>query len=171
MSLFPSEFLDVAAAVLDLCRKQSLTLTAAESCTGGLISACFTEVAGASDVFERGFVTYSNRSKQEMLGVSQLTLERFGAVSKETALEMAQGAMSRAAAGIAIAVTGIAGPGGGTQDKPVGLVHLAVCSAAMRSAHQEFKFGDISRAEVRTETLLAALGLAREVLLARNQRE
>jgi nicotinamide-nucleotide amidase len=171
MSLFPSEILDEASAILDLCRTQSLTLTAAESCTGGLISACFTEVAGASDVFERGFVTYSNRSKQEMLGVSQHTLERFGAVSKETALEMAHGAMSRAAAGIAIAVTGIAGPGGGTQDKPVGLVHLAVCSSAMPSAHRECRFGDTGRAEIRTETLLAALDLVRKVLLARSQRE
>ena len=163
--------MDEAAAILDLCRKAHLTLSVAESCTGGLLCACFTEVAGASDVFERGFVTYSNRSKQELLGVNARTLKRFGAVSKETSLEMVHGAKSRFAAGFAIAVTGIAGPEGGTRDKPVGLVHLAICSSVIASAHRECRFGDIGRAEIRIQTVRAALGLARELLLARGQRE
>jgi nicotinamide-nucleotide amidase len=167
MSLFPSEFLDEAAAILDLCRTRRLTLTAAESCTGGLICACFTELAGASDVFDCGYVSYSNRSKQELLGVSAHTLERFGAVSKETALEMARGAKARAAAGISIAVTGIAGPGGGTAVKPVGLVHLAVSASALPDAHKECRFGNIGRAEIRMETLREALRLAHDVLLER----
>ncbi len=171
MSPFPSGLVDEAAAVLNLCRKSHLTLSVAESCTGGLLCACFTEVVGASDVFERGFVTYSDQSKQELLGVSARTLERFGAVSKETSLEMAQGAMSRSVAGFAIAVTGIAGPGGGTRDKPVGLVHLAVCSSVIASAHLECRFDDFGRAEIRSQTVRAALGLARELLLARGQRE
>lgn len=164
MSIFPADILQKAAAILDLCRARRLTLATAESCTGGLISACFTEIAGASDVFERGFVTYSNRAKEEMLGVDPQTLARFGAVSKETALEMARGALLRAGADIAIAVTGIAGPGGGSAGKPVGLVHLAVEAKGRQALHRECRFGEIGRGEIRMQTLREALSMTDDVL-------
>jgi nicotinamide-nucleotide amidase len=164
MSLFPADVLAQAEAILGLCRKRGLTIATAESCTGGLIAACFTEIAGASDVFERGFVTYSNRAKEEMLGVGPQTLERFGAVSKETAFEMATGARAGATADIAIAVTGIAGPGGGSAEKPVGLVHIAAAFSAMPPLHRECRFGEAGRSEIRLLTLRQALLLTREAL-------
>jgi nicotinamide-nucleotide amidase len=164
MSLFPADILDQAAAILELCRARRLTLTTAESCTGGLIAACFTEIAGASDVFERGFVTYSNRAKEEMLGVDPQTLTLFGAVSKETALEMAQCARLRARADAAIAVTGIAGPGGGSPEKPVGLVHIAASVSAIPPQHRECRFGETGRSEIRLLTLRQALDLTSTAL-------
>jgi nicotinamide-nucleotide amidase len=164
VSLFKADILDQAAAILELCRERRLTLATAESCTGGLIAACFTEIAGASDVFERGFVTYSNRAKEELLGVNAQTLARFGAVSNETALEMAAGARERAKTDIAIAVTGIAGPGGGSAEKPVGLVHLAAAVPSVPPLHRECRFGEISRSEIRMLTLGQALLLTREAL-------
>lgn len=166
MSIFPADVLERAAAILELCRARGLTLATAESCTGGLIAACFTEVAGASDVFERGFVTYSNRAKVELLGVAPQTLVRFGAVSKETALEMAVGALTGAKTDLAIAVTGVAGPGGGSAEKPVGLIHVAVVAANSRPAHKECRFGDIDRAEIRIRTLRQALRMTMDVLSA-----
>jgi nicotinamide-nucleotide amidase len=164
MSLFPADILEQAAAILEFCRARDLTLATAESCTGGLIAACFTEVAGASDVFERGYVTYSNRAKEEMLGVAAQTLARLGAVSKETALEMAAGARERARTDISIAVTGIAGPGGGSDEKPVGLVHIAAAAQSVPPLHRECRFGEISRSEIRMLTLRQALLLAQEAL-------
>ena len=107
-------------------RKHGLKLATAESCTGGMISSSITELAGSSDVFDRGFVTYSNQSKIDLLGVSPATIEQFGAVSHETADEMASGAITNSQADVSIAVTGIAGPTGGTADKPVGLVYIAI---------------------------------------------
>src|SRR5271165_273545 len=106
------ELMAAAGALLDLCRGKKLTIAAAESCTGGLLAATLTEIPGSSDVFDRGFVTYSNAAKQAMLGVPARTLETFGAVSRETALAMAQGALAHAPADLAVAITGIAGPGG-----------------------------------------------------------
>jgi nicotinamide-nucleotide amidase len=165
MSLFAEDILQEAAAVMDLCRRSRLTLATAESCTGGLIAACFSELAGSSDVFERGFVTYSNAAKTEMLGVSGETLAAYGAVSKETALEMAHGALKHSHASITIAVTGVAGPGGGTADKPVGLVHIAVTMAQATALHRECRFGDIGRTAIRLETLQSAIRLASSALL------
>lgn len=118
--------LEKAAGVLERCRAQGLTLATAESCTGGLIAACLTEIAGSSDVLDRGFVTYSNDAKAEVLGVPRALLAAHGAVSEEVARAMAEGALARSAADLAVAVTGIAGPGGGSPEKPVGLVHLAL---------------------------------------------
>src|SRR6267154_3889918 len=112
-----------ARALLDLCRAKKLTIAAAESCTGGLLAATLTEIPGSSDVFERGFVTYSNEAKEAMLGVAPLTLAMHGAVSRETAEAMARGALSHAPVDLAAAITGIAGPGGAVEGKPVGLVH------------------------------------------------
>ena len=151
--------LDKARALLDLCRARKLTIAAAESCTGGLVAATLTEIPGSSDVFERGFVTYSDAAKAAMLGVPTLVLQRFGAVSRETAEAMAQGALARSPADLAVSITGIAGPGGGSPGKPVGLVHFAAAARGGRLLHQECKFGDIGRAHVRQVSVLQALAM------------
>ena len=144
--------------MLAACERQGLRLATAESCTGGLIAACLTEIPGSSDVVERGYVTYDNRAKEEMLGVPFELLERVGAVSEEVALAMAEGACARAGADLAVAVTGIAGPGGATPTKPVGLVHIALAAAGARQRHERHLFtGD--RSAVRRASLDAALAL------------
>src|SRR6266481_4284033 len=131
------ELIEQATALLDLCRKKKLKIAAAESCTGGLVAATLTEIAGSSDVFERGFVTYSNEAKQAMLGVAPATLLSHGAVSRETAEAMARGALAHAPADLAVSITGIAGPGGATPGKPVWLVHFAAAARGGRLMHQE----------------------------------
>jgi nicotinamide-nucleotide amidase len=146
-----------AIRVLDAGRARRLKIATAESCTGGLVAGALTDIAGSSDVVERGFVTYSNEAKVEMLGVPEATLAAHGAVSKTTAEAMATGAIRRSAADLAVAVTGIAGPGGGTAEKPIGLVHLAVAARDGRHEHRERRFGDIGRAEVRRRSVLVAL--------------
>jgi nicotinamide-nucleotide amidase len=148
-----------AQAVLEVCRERHLKIATAESCTGGLVAATLTEVAGSSDVFERGYVTYSNAAKQVLLGVPATTLERCGAVSRETAEAMANGVLAHAPVELAVSVTGIAGPGGGTPGKPVGLVHFAAASRYGPLVHQERQFGDIGREQVRRLSLIQALAL------------
>ena len=148
-----------ATAVLDTCRARKLKVATAESCTGGLVAGALTEIAGSSDVVDRGFVTYSNEAKQQMLGVASETLRDHGAVSRETALEMARGAIAKSNADIAVAITGIAGPGGGSTDKPVGLVHFAAASRGGALAHQEMRYGDIGRGFVRAKSVLQALAM------------
>ncbi|MCI0570054.1 MAG: nicotinamide-nucleotide amidohydrolase family protein, partial [Myxococcaceae bacterium] len=123
--MFPEPMLQQAEALLAACRRAGLRVVTAESCTGGLVSACLTAVAGASDVVERGFVTYSNEAKTELLGVPGALLAAHGAVSAEVAAALAEGALARSRADLAVSVTGIAGPGGGTPTKPVGLVFIA----------------------------------------------
>jgi nicotinamide-nucleotide amidase len=152
-----------ARAVLDLCRRKRLTVATAESCTGGLVAAALTEIAGSSDVVDRGFVTYSNAAKQAMLNVEAETLQRFGAVSRETALAMAQGALAQAPADLVVSITGIAGPGGGSPDKPVGLVHFAGATRGGRMLHRERRFGDLGRAEIRRRSVLEALAILQEL--------
>jgi nicotinamide-nucleotide amidase len=164
LSAFAAEQMTLAVRIVAACRDRRLTLSSAESCTGGLISACITEVPGSSDAFDRGFVTYSNAAKQEMLGVSAATLTTFGAVSKETALEMAQGALARSNARIAISVTGIAGPGGGSLEKPVGLVCFAAASQSGLIIQRERRFGDVGRSQVRQMSVIAGLQLTSELL-------
>ena len=122
--------IEQATALLELCRRKKLRIATAESCTGGLIAATLTEIPGSSDVVDRGFVTYSNEAKQAMLGVPAATLNQFGAVSRETAEAMASGALAHSLAELVVSVTGIAGPGGGSADKPVGLVHFAAAARA-----------------------------------------
>jgi nicotinamide-nucleotide amidase len=154
---------DAAAAVLDACRARKLKVATAESCTGGLVAGALTEIAGSSDVVDRGFVTYSNEAKQQMLGVASETLRDYGAVSRQTAEEMARGAIAHSNAQIAVAVTGVAGPGGGSADKPVGLVHFATASRGGALAHKEMRYGDIGRASVRQRSVLEALAMLKEM--------
>lgn len=145
-----------AEAFLDASRAAGLKVTTAESCTGGLIGACLTEIAGSSDVFERGFITYSNEAKIELIDVPADLIERVGAVSEEVARAMAEGALVRSSADMAVAVTGVAGPGGGTATKPVGLVHIACAVRDGISRHAACHF-DGDREAVRRQTVAMAL--------------
>lgn len=152
---------EVAEAILRICKEKDLKVVTAESCTGGLIAAALTEIAGSSSAFNRGFITYSNEAKVEMLGVRPETLEQHGAVSQQTAHEMAEGAIARSHADIAVSVTGIAGPDGGSEEKPVGLVWfgLAQKGAATKTERHIFE-GD--RGEVRKSAVSTALKLVAE---------
>ena len=154
---------DAAVRLLDTCRTRGLTVATAESCTGGLVAAALTEIAGSSDVVDRGFVTYSNAAKMAMLGVLPETLEANGAVSRQTAEAMAQGAIENSNADLAAAVTGIAGPGGGSAEKPVGLVHFAAAAQDGRLTHREERFGDLGRAEIRRRSVLVALAMLQQL--------
>src|SRR5436190_17236725 len=157
------ELVERARTLLDLCRTKGLTIAAAESCTGGLLAATLTEIAGSSDVFERGFVTYSNAAKQAMLDVPADTLDRHGAVSREIAQAMTQGALAHAPVELAVSITGIAGPSGATADKPVGLVYLAAAARNGRLLEHERRYGDIGRAQVRRASVLDALSMLGEL--------
>ena len=157
----------LARALLDLCKSRKLTIATAESCTGGLVAAALTDIPGSSDVIDRGFVTYSNEAKRAMLGVEASTLQTFGAVSKETAIQMAVGALERADVDLAVSLTGIAGPGGATPGKPVGLVHFAAAARDGRIIQREHRFGAIGRSTVRARSVVEALRMLME--LARPQ--
>jgi nicotinamide-nucleotide amidase len=148
-----------AARVLEVFRARGLKVATAESCTGGLVAGALTEIAGSSDVVDRGFVTYSNVAKEAMLGVPAATLERYGAVSPETAAAMVAGALKNSLADIAVAITGIAGPGGGSKQKPVGLVHFAAASRDGRCLARERRYGEIGRQSVREQSVAEALDL------------
>ena len=162
-ALIENELRQAAARLLELCRARGLKIATAESCTGGLVAGALTEVAGSSDVVDRGFVTYSNAAKHAMLGVAEETLARHGAVSRETAEAMARGVLGRADADLAVAITGIAGPGGGSAAKPVGLVHFAAASRDGRLIHREKRYGDIGRSEVRRLSVAEALAMLEEL--------
>lgn len=153
-----------AQAFLDAAKARQFRLATAESCTGGLIVATLARVPGCSSVLERGFVTYSNEAKTEMLEVPAELIGRRGAVSAEVALAMAEGALRHAQAELAVAVTGVAGPGGGSAEKPVGLVHIAAARKNGPRLHEEKRFGDIGRENVQRETVLAAFALLARVL-------
>jgi nicotinamide-nucleotide amidase len=153
-----------AAELLEACRGCGETVTVAESCTGGLVAGALTAISGASDVFERGFVTYSNSAKSEMLGVPFWLIERHGAVSEDVARAMAGGALTHSRASLAVAVTGIAGPEGGTLEKPVGLVHFAAGRRDQSIVHERVLFGDLGRAEIRRRSVEQALKLLRSLL-------
>ena len=148
---------DLASAVLDACRAAGLTVATAESCTGGMVAAALTDVPGSSDVVERGFVTYSNAAKTQLLGVPAELIARHGAVSEPVARRMAEGALAHSPADLAVAITGIAGPGGGTEAKPEGLVHFACARRDRATAHARVEFGAIGRAEVRARSVEQAL--------------
>ncbi len=153
----------LARSLLDLCRMRRLIIATAESCTGGLVAAALTEIPGSSGVVDRGFVTYSNDAKQALLGVPAATLATFGAVSMETAKAMAVGALERAGVDLTVAITGIAGPGGATPGKPVGLVHFAAAARDGRITHREVRFGAIGRSAVRQRSVIEALKMLTEL--------
>ena len=148
-----------AAALLVQCRLRGEKISVAESCTGGMLAALLTSIAGSSDVFECGFVTYSNQAKNRMLGVSHDLIAEYGAVSRECCLSMAHGAILGSAATLAISIIGVAGPGGGTAAKPVGLVHIVCVRKNGTTQHREMRFGDIGRNAVRLASVEVALEL------------
>jgi len=158
-AFFPPDILKAAESVLAKARAKKLLLVTAESCTGGLIAGALTEIAGSSDVFDRGFVTYSNKAKAVMLKVPTAILRKHGAVSEKAARAMATGALRVSGASIAVAVTGIAGPGGGSPQKPVGLVHFAIARRGAAPHNAECRFGDLGRTEVRLDTVRQALAM------------
>jgi len=162
--MFPSPLLRLAEIVLADAREKKLRIATAESCTGGLIGGLLTEIAGSSDVFERGFIVYSNRAKTDMLGVPGDLIADMGAVSEAVARAMAEGAVDNSHAHMAVAVTGVAGPGGGTKLKPVGLVHIAAAREGRSILHEAHRFGDIGRSEVRIRSVEAALVLLQRML-------
>ncbi|HYP58481.1 MAG TPA: CinA family protein [Beijerinckia sp.] len=169
--MFKADFLSRAEALISLYREQHLMIATAESCTGGLVAALLTSIAGSSVVVERGFVTYSNAAKSESLGVPQELLNKFGAVSSEVAKAMASGALAHSKADVAVSVTGIAGPGGGSEEKPVGLVHFA---CARRNGEKspaliavEKRFGDLGRAAIRAASVEVALSLLSQAVQPR----
>lgn len=153
---------DAARRVLDICAERGLMAATAESCTGGLVAAALTAIAGSSAVVDRGFVTYSNEAKTEMLGVPMALIQQHGAVSEPVARAMAEGALAHSRAQVSVAITGIAGPGGGSADKPVGLVHFAAArqGGAAKTRHHVFT-GD--RDSVRAQAVLTALDLLAEI--------
>ena len=157
--MFSPALIALAEAVLNEARTKGVRIATAESCTGGLITGLLTEISGSSDVVERGFITYSNKAKRDLLGVPGAIITREGAVSKSVACAMAEGALARADAELAVAVTGVAGPTGGTAEKPVGLVHIAAVRTGRTTVHEEHRFGDIGRGDVRLKTVEAALKL------------
>lgn len=157
MGVYPADIEARSAAIIAAYRDRGLMIATAESCTGGLIAGALTEIAGSSAVVDRGFVTYTNQAKMDLIGVSATTLQTFGAVSRETALQMAHGALMRSGAEVAVAVTGIAGPGGGSAEKPVGLVHLALTTRSGLIDHREMRYGEIGRDQVRIATVRTAL--------------
>lgn len=157
------ELVERSEALLNLCKQKKLTLATAESCTGGLLAATLTEIAGSSLVVDRGFVTYTNEAKQQMLGVTPNTIEFYGAVSKECAEEMAKGALAHAQTDLAISITGIAGPTGAVPGKPIGLVHFAAASRSGRLVQRDRKFGDIGRVNVRRASVVEALAMLTEL--------
>ena len=162
MSIFPDDVSASARDVLAACAAAGHRVAVAESCTGGLLAACLTAIPGSSEVVERGFVTYTNQAKSELLGVPEALFTTVGAVSEEVARAMAAGALARSAADVSAAVTGIAGPGGATPDKPVGLVHVAVARAGGAILHERHVFtGD--RDAVRLQAVRTALDLLQRV--------
>lgn len=162
--MFPSPLLRLAEVVIADARQAKLRICTAESCTGGMIATLLTEVPGSSAVFDRGLIVYTNRAKQDLLGVPGDLIADMGEVSEAVARMMAEGAVENSNAQLAIAVTGIAGPGGGTARKPIGLVHIAAAREGRSILHEEQHFGDIGRTEVRLKTCEAALQLLHRLI-------
>ncbi|MFN3656337.1 MAG: CinA family protein [Pseudolabrys sp.] len=161
--MIDDEMRAAAVKLLDLCQQKKLTLATAESCTGGLVAAALSEIPGSSLVLDRGFVTYSNEAKQQMLGVTPATIDVYGAVSKECAEEMAKGALAHAQVDLAVSITGIAGPTGAVPGKPIGLVYFCAASRSGRIIAHDRKFGDIGREKVRRASVMQALEMLTEL--------
>ncbi|ATC31893.1 CinA family protein [Caulobacter vibrioides] len=162
--MFPLEIQTLARLLIDEARARSLRLVAAESCTGGLVAGAICSISGASDVFERGFVTYTNRAKSEMLGVPGDLIADHGAVSEPVARMMAEGALRESNGHVAVAITGVAGPGGGTPMKPVGTVHFAVARANRSVVHRLERFDGETREAVQLAAIRTALEMLREAV-------
>lgn len=162
--MFPADIEPLAKTITDRAAEAGVMLATAESCTAGLLVAALTTVSGSAKAVDRGFVTYSNAAKHQMLGVDMKLIDLHGAVSRAVAEAMAAGALEKSGAGLAAAVTGIAGPTGGTAEKPVGLVHFAVACQDGRIIHREERFGDIGRDAVRLESVRTALRMMAEAL-------
>ncbi len=162
--MFTPELLQASRDLVAALRAAKIKLATAESCTGGLIAALLTEIPGSSVVFDRGFVTYSNEAKVEAIGVRRALIDKHGAVSPEVAVAMAEGVLAHSKADVAIAVTGVAGPGGGTDDKPVGLVYLSVLRRGQDPITKEYRFGVASRTSIRLAAVGEGLSLARRVI-------
>jgi len=160
--MFPDRIRNLALLVSSEITERRIKIATAESCTGGLLAGLFTEFAGSSKVLERGFVTYSNQSKTELLNVPGDLIADYGAVSEPVARQMAEGALANSRANLAIAITGIAGPGGGTPMKPVGTVHLACARENKSILHEVLSLGDVGRYDVRMQTLEAALNMIQQ---------
>lgn len=153
-----------AAALLKAYEAKGLKIATAESCTGGLVAGLLTEIAGSSAVVERGFVTYSNEAKAELIGVPPELIATYGAVSEAVARTMAEGALARSRADVAVAITGIAGPGGATATKPVGLVHFGLARTGAETVHLERRYGDLGRQAVRQRAVADAIGLLEQAI-------
>jgi len=157
--MYPPELVRTAAALSEKARAKGIMLATAESCTGGLVAALLTEIPGSSDIFDRGFVTYTLNAKTQVLGVPQSLLKDKGSVSEATALAMVRGALASSNADIAVAITGIAGPGGGSSEKPVGLVHFAAEKASGKVLVRKMEYGALGRDRVRLASVATALEL------------
>lgn len=155
MGSYNFKSVSLAKKLLEICRTEKLKIATAESCTGGLVAASITEIPGSSDIFERGFITYSNEAKMELLGVSKALIKKYGAVSEQAAKAMARGALKNSNADIAVAITGIAGPSGGTIKKPVGLVFIAAARGKIVNVNIYYLKGN--REKVRKKATLSAL--------------
>jgi nicotinamide-nucleotide amidase len=164
MSLFPDDLMHAAQLVIGEATARNIKIATAESCTGGLVAGLLTEIPGSSAVLERGFVIYSNRAKEEMLHVPGDLLADYGAVSEPVARALAEGALHESRANLSIAITGIAGPGGATGFKPVGLVHFASAKENRSMRHEEHMFGDIGRTYIRLEAVRVAVRMLQEGL-------
>jgi nicotinamide-nucleotide amidase len=164
VAMFPPDLIVCATDLVARYKAAGLMAATAESCTGGLIAGLLTEIPGSSAMLERGFVVYSNAAKQELLGVPAETLARYGAVSSETAVAMAEGALHASRAEIAVSVTGIAGPDGGSAEKPVGLVHFACARRSRSTVAREERFGDIGRGAARLASVEVGLALLEAAL-------
>lgn len=165
MTVFPDDIARQAQVIIERFSARGLMVATAESCTGGLIAGCLTDVAGSSAVVDCGFVTYSNEAKMTMLNVQGATLDSYGAVSQQVAVEMAKGAIANSRAVLSIAVTGVAGPGGGSAEKPVGLVHIAAASSSGQISHRKMLYSDLGRDNIRLATLRTALTMLQELAL------
>ena len=162
--MFPAREIKRAEKIVAACREKGLSLTVAESCTGGLLAGLITEVSGASDIFGRGFIAYQNAAKTESLGVPELMIAKFGAVSAEVAEAMSAGALTAARADLAVGVTGIAGPSGGSTEKPVGRVHVATAVTGSPPTSKKFDFGDVGRSRVRLQSVARALQMLQQAV-------
>jgi nicotinamide-nucleotide amidase len=161
--MLDDDIVDAAKQLLAICQRKNLLVATAESCTAGLVAGTLTEIPGVSSILDRGYITYSNQSKHEMLGVAEAILDRQGAVSRETAEAMARGVLGHSRVHLAVSVTGIAGPDGGTKEKPVGLVYFAVATRSGKLVHAEKRYGDVGRSQVRKESVLQAFRMLHEL--------